>query len=125
MAGTTHAMLVVLATLAISLVAVASVAYGQVGLPAGPVRSEPRNDPQPFYAPYTGPGFGNPDSNATPSEPVGRAREKYHDATGSGAYWRDGKTGPDVGKPSSVKKQKRKPPSKPASPPASETRKPN
>lgn len=80
------------ATLAVTLIATASVAYGQSSAPANKDGTKPRPDPQPFYQPYTGPGFGNPDANAKPEQPVGRSRKKYNDPAGASAYSRGGNT---------------------------------
>ena len=67
------------ATVAISLLAMASVAHAQVSLPPPAENTEPR----PLYAPWTGPGFGNPDAQ---HDSVGHARKSYNDASGTPAY---------------------------------------
>ena len=74
------------ATFAIGLIAMGPAAYGQVNLPAPPEKKW--TESQPLYAPYTGPGFGNP--SEPQSERVGRARKEYHDASGTSAYSRGG-----------------------------------
>ena len=77
------------ATFAIGLIAMGPAAYGQVNLPAPPEKKW--TESQPLYAPYTGPGFGNP--SEPQSERVGRARKEYHDASGTSAYSRGGNPG--------------------------------
>ena len=67
------------------MVVLASIAHAQVDLPPPPEKTEPR----PFYAPWTGPGFGNPDA---PHDSVGRARKTYNDASGASAYSPGGNT---------------------------------
>ena len=71
---------------AIGLIVMQSAAYGQVNLPAPPEKKW--TDSQPLYAPYTGPGFGNP--SEAQGQSVGRARKQYHDASGASAYSRGG-----------------------------------
>jgi len=74
------------ATLAIGLIAMEPAAYGQVNLPAPPEKKW--TESQPLYAPYTGPGFGNP--SEPQGERIGRARKEYNDASGTPAYSRGG-----------------------------------
>jgi len=103
-------MLEKLAALAATFLFAASTAYAQAGSAVNKDGTKPRPDPQPFYTPYTGPGFGNPDANATQSEPVGKSRRKYHDATGTSAYSRGGNNDPtQLTPPPSGKKKKEKP----------------
>jgi len=75
-----------IAGFAISLIVMQSAAYGQVNLPPPPEKKW--TDSQPLYAPYTGPGFGNP--SETQGQSVGRARKEYNDASGTPAYSRGG-----------------------------------
>ena len=75
-----------IAGFAISLIVMQPAAYGQVNLPAPPEKKW--TDSQPLYAPYTGPGFGNP--SETQGQSVGRARKEYNDASGTPAYSRGG-----------------------------------
>jgi hypothetical protein len=75
------------------LMGMVSVAYGQAGQTIYmPPKPEKRwTESQPLYAPYTGPGYGNPDT-AAQREPVGHASKKYHDAAGASAYSKGGNT---------------------------------
>ena len=93
---------------AIGLIALTSAAYGQVSLPPPPEKKSS----EPFYAPYTGPGFGNPSESQTQS--VGRARKQNNDAAGAPAYSRGGN--PDATPPG---EKPRKPKNKNAKPDAS------
>jgi len=120
-----------LRTIALSLLLAASAAHGQSSSSVNKDGTKPRPDPQPFYTPYTGPGFGNPDAKARENEPVGTSRKKYHDAPGTSAYSKGGTTEPTPltpppRKPKKPKQDKQEKPSNaspaPASPPASEKR---
>ena len=71
---------------AVGLIAMQAAAYGQVNLPAPPEKKW--TESQPLYAPYTGPGFGNP--SEAQEQSVGRARKEYNDASGTSAYSRGG-----------------------------------
>lgn len=123
-----------MATLAISLIAAASAAFGQTAASKSD-GTKPRPEPPTFYQPYTGPGFGNPDADAKQEQPVGRSRKKYNDAPGTSAYSRGGSTEPaalnPVPKGKTTKKGKAADKAKhegeaadpaPASPPVSEKR---
>jgi len=82
-----------LTTLAVLLAAAVSSAHAQSSSAVMKDGTKPRPDPQPFYTPYTGPGFGNPDANAKKDhEPVGTSRKKYNDGPGTSAYSRGGNT---------------------------------
>lgn len=71
------------------LLVAASAAYAQSAsiLKDAP---KPRPDPDLFYTPYTGPGFGNPDAKARESESIGASKKKFHDASGASAYSKSG-----------------------------------
>ena len=82
-----------IAILGACLMGMVSVAYGQAGQTIYmPPKPEKRwTESQPLYAPYTGPGYGNPDT-AAQREPIGHASKKYHDAAGASAYSKGGNT---------------------------------
>lgn len=82
----------------ISMLILVPMAHAQVSLPPPPEKTEPR----PLYAPWTGPGFGNPDS---PHDSVGRARKTYNDASGAPAYSPGGN--PEATPPEGVQKPKK------------------
>lgn len=96
-----------IAGFAIVLAAMHSAAHGQVNLPPPPEKKW--TESQPLYAPYTGPGFGNP--SETQGQSVGRARKQYNDASGASAYSHGGS--PEVTqtgeKPRKPKNKKPKP----------------
>jgi hypothetical protein len=101
---------------AISLIVMESAAYGQVNLPAPPEKKW--TESQPLYAPYTGPGFGNP--SETQGQSVGRARKEYNDASGTPAYSRGGNPeATQLGeKPRKPKNKSRKPDAAPQQAPS-------
>lgn len=120
-------------TLAILCTAAASFAHAQSSSAVGKDGTKPRPDPAPFYTPYTGPGFGNPDAKAREAEPVGTSKRKFHDASGTSAYSKSGTPDPTSltpppRKPKSPKKDEKaksgneSPAIAPASPPAAEKR---
>lgn len=120
-------------TLAILCITAASFAQAQSSSAVGKDGTKPRPDPAPFYTPYTGPGFGNPDAKAREAEPVGTSKRKYHDASGTSAYSKSGTPDPTSltpppRKPKSPKKEEKaksgseSPATTPASPPAAEKR---
>lgn len=92
------------ATTAISLLAMAAMAHAQVSLPPPPEKTEPR----PLYAPWTGPGFGNPDSQ---HDSVGHARKSYNDASGTPAYSSGGS--PEATAPDGIQRPKKNKNAKP------------
>jgi hypothetical protein len=114
--------------IALCLMTVASAAHGQASSSVNKDGTKPRPDPQPFYTPYTGPGFGNPDADQRNTQPIGKSRKQYHDAAGTSAYSKGGNTevtplGPPSNKPRRWKKEKSSAESAgatPASPPAGE-----
>jgi hypothetical protein len=88
-------------------IAMVPAAYAQtVYMP--PPRDKNWTESQPLYQPYTGPGFGNPDTPK--NQPVGQAKKKYNDAAGTSAYSSGGnpeatQLGPKPRKPKSKNPQ--------------------
>ena len=97
-------------TLVIVCMAGASSAFAQSSSALSKDGTKPRPDPVPFYTPYTGPGFGNPDAKAREAEPVGTSKKKFHDASGTSAYSRGGNNeATALTPPPTGKKKKEKP----------------